>query len=71
MNWTFAQIIERISDGTYLYPGDVIGSGTCATGCLYELNSHAKAKEYWLKNGDTISIKADKIGTLRSVVKII
>ena len=31
MNWTFAQIMERASYGATLYPGDVIGSGTCGT----------------------------------------
>ena len=73
MTWTFAQIIERISNGTYIYPGDVIGSGTCATGCLYELNSNpALNKEpYWLKNGDLIKITADKIGSLENTVRII
>src|SRR5581483_6445710 len=34
MTWTFAQIIERASYGVTLSPGDVIGSGTCGTGCL-------------------------------------
>ena len=29
MTWTFAQILERASYGVTLYPGDVIGSGTC------------------------------------------
>ena len=38
MHWTFAQIISHISIGTTLYPGDIIGSGTCATGCLLEIN---------------------------------
>ncbi len=38
MTWTFAQILERASYGVELAPGDVIGSGTCGTGCLLELN---------------------------------
>ena len=38
MNLTFAQILERASYGVTLDPGDVIGSGTCGTGCLLELN---------------------------------
>ena len=40
MSWTFAQIIERVSLGTTIYPGDIIGSGTCATGCFLELNQN-------------------------------
>ncbi|MAV63861.1 MAG: fumarylacetoacetate hydrolase [Candidatus Marinimicrobia bacterium] len=71
MNWTFAQIIERISKGVKLYPGDVIGSGTCATGCFYELNSNKEEAEYWLKNNDEIELYAEKIGLLKTVIKII
>ena len=71
MSWTFAQIIERISNGTYIYPGEVIGSGTCATGCLYELNSNPSSKPYWLQDGDDISITAQKIGSLNNKIKII
>ena len=32
MTWTFAQIIERVSYGVDIFPGDIIGSGTCGTG---------------------------------------
>ena len=72
MNWTFAQIIERISMGSKIYKGDIIGSGTCATGCLYELNSNPKTKEKrWLKNGDKVKITADILGTLENTIKII
>ena len=71
MNWTFAQIIERISKGTKIYKGDVIGSGTCATGCFYELNSYPEAKQRWLKDGDTIRITAEILGTLENTIKII
>ena len=71
MNWTFAQIINRISEGCRLYKGDYIGSGTCATGCLYELNSYPNAKERWLKDGDNIKINAGILGTLDNTIKII
>ena len=71
MNWTFAQIIERISTGAHIYPGDVIGSGTCATGCLYELNSQPNKESYWLQDGDFIEIKADDLGILRNSIEII
>ena len=53
MNWTFAQIINQISKGTTLYPGDVIGSGTCATGCLLEINLTNKT-DNWLKLNDVV-----------------
>ena len=66
MSWTFAQIIERVSMGTTIYPGDVIGSGTCATGCFLELNQ--KINERWLKRGDKVELRVDKLGTLTNKI---
>ena len=66
MSWTFAQILERISMGTTIYPGDVIGSGTCATGCFLELNQ--KNNERWLRKGDKIELRVDKLGTLTNKI---
>lgn len=73
MDWTFAEIIERASYGVTLYPGDVIGSGTCGTGCYLELNGthalEAKAKgenfiPVWFKEGDTVEIEISGLGRL-------
>ena len=77
MNFTFAEIIERASYGVDLYPGDVIGSGTVGTGCFLELNGTKalKAKEKgedftptWLKEGDTIELKIDGLGSLKNKI---
>ena len=67
MHWTFAQIIEQISRGTTIYPGDVIGSGTCATGCFLELNQVNSEK--WLEDNDLIDITVSKLGTLRTLIR--
>ena len=64
MSWTFAQIIERISMGNTIYPGDVIGSGTCATGCFLELNQGNN--ERWLNKGDNIELNVEKLGSLKN-----
>lgn len=73
MTWTFAEIIERISYGAEIFPGDVIGSGTVGTGCYLELNGTwaIEAKErgetfnpVWLAAGDTIELSIDGLGTL-------
>ncbi|MGH7285240.1 MAG: fumarylacetoacetate hydrolase family protein [Polyangiaceae bacterium] len=64
MNWTFAQIIERASYGVTLYPGDVIGSGTCGTGCLLELNGSKITDNLWMKPGDVIELEIEDIGKL-------
>ena len=50
MNWTFAEIIERASYGVDLFPGDIIGSGTVGTGCLFEINGSVKEIMKILKN---------------------
>ena len=52
MNWT-SEIIERVSYGVELFPGDVIDS-IVGTGCLLELNGTGKRnnseyKERWIK----------------------
>jgi len=77
MNWTFAEIIERASYGTEIYPGDVIGSGTVGTGCYLELNGTwaLEAKErgekhtpVWLNEGDDITLTIDRLGTLSNKI---
>jgi len=69
MSWTFAQIIERASYGVTLYPGDVIGSGTCGTGCFLELNgSKVYDPAWWLAPGDVVECSIDMLGTLSNTV---
>jgi fumarylacetoacetate (FAA) hydrolase len=73
MDWTFAEIIERCSYGTTLYPGDVIGSGTVGTGCFLELNGTGKLndpnyEELWLKEGDVIEMEVEGLGKLKNTI---
>jgi fumarylacetoacetate (FAA) hydrolase len=68
MTWTFAQILERASYGVTLYPGDVIGSGTCGTGCFLELNGSKITKDQWLKPGDVVALEIDRLGRLEHTV---
>jgi fumarylacetoacetate (FAA) hydrolase len=68
MGWTFAEIIERVSYGTTLYPGDIIRSGPVGIGCFLELNGTGKLKdknytEQWLKPGDEIEMKIEGLET--------
>lgn len=74
MDWTFAEIIERASYGVTLHPGDVIGSGTCGTGCFLELNGTAKlnnpeAIPQWLKPNDVVVMEIDELGTLENTIE--
>jgi fumarylacetoacetate (FAA) hydrolase len=64
MNWTFAQILERASYGVTLRPGEVIGSGTCGTGCLMELNGSKVTDNLWLKAGDEVVMEIEELGRL-------
>jgi len=68
MTWTFAQIIERASYGVTLSPGEVIGSGTCGTGCLLELNGSKITDNLWIKAGDVVELEIDRLGTLTNRV---
>lgn len=73
MDWTFAEIIERASYGVQLYPGDIIGSGTVATGCFLELNGTGKLndpeyKEQWLQEGDIVEMEIDGLGILSNTI---
>jgi len=70
ISWSFADMIERASYGVDLYPGDLIGSGTCSTGCLLELNLSSK-NEIWLKPGDEIKLTVDYLGTLFNKIDFI
>jgi fumarylacetoacetate (FAA) hydrolase len=68
MSWTFAQILERASYGATLYPGDVIGSGTCGTGCFLELNGSKVTDNQWLRPGDNVALEIDRLGRLENHV---
>jgi len=73
MDWTFAEIIERCSYGTNIFPGDVIGSGTVGTGCMLELNGTALLEnpEYtprWIVEGDVIEMEIEGMGRLKNKV---
>lgn len=70
MSWTFAQIIERASYGVTLYPGDVIGSGTCGTGCFLELNgSKVFNPPLWLQDCDVVECEIEALGNLVNTVR--
>ena len=77
MTFTFAEIIERVSYGVEIFPGEVIGSGTVGTGCYLELNgtrkrlAEEKGESYepvWLQNGDDIELSIEGMGTLKNTI---
>jgi 2-keto-4-pentenoate hydratase/2-oxohepta-3-ene-1,7-dioic acid hydratase in catechol pathway len=67
--WSFGEMLAYASRGTRIAPGDVIGSGTCGTGCILELSLVHGADEYpWLQAGDVVELTVDRLGTLRNRV---
>jgi 2-keto-4-pentenoate hydratase/2-oxohepta-3-ene-1,7-dioic acid hydratase in catechol pathway len=69
IDWGFADMITYTSRGTTLRVGDVIGSGTVDTGCLFE--HYAMAPEQfrgWLRPGDEVRLVVEHLGELRQRV---
>ncbi|GAA3793164.1 fumarylacetoacetate hydrolase family protein [Amycolatopsis tucumanensis] len=69
MAWTFAELIAYASRGTWVRPGDVLGSGTCGSGCLAELwGWHGERQPPPLRIGDTVRMTVQGIGTIHNTV---
>jgi fumarylacetoacetate (FAA) hydrolase len=63
--FTFPQMIERASQHVLLRPGDVLGSGTCGTGCILELGTE---RHRWLQAGDEVEMAIERLGVLRNTI---
>ena len=67
MAWTFAEMISYASRGSYVAVGDVLGSGTCGSGCLAELWGWAgKQDPPPLRPGDVIRMDIAGIGSIEN-----
>jgi 2-keto-4-pentenoate hydratase/2-oxohepta-3-ene-1,7-dioic acid hydratase in catechol pathway len=67
--WNFGQLIEHASRGAELRTGDIIGSGTVGTGCILELaRSYGNDAYPWLKPGDNVMLKIERIGEIQAVI---
>jgi 2-keto-4-pentenoate hydratase/2-oxohepta-3-ene-1,7-dioic acid hydratase in catechol pathway len=63
--YSFGEMIERASEDATLYPGDIIGSGTVGSGCIWELGSEVHR---WLEPGDRVEVEVAQLGILRNQV---
>ena len=70
MGWTFEEMAAYASRGTWVRPGDVLGSGTCGNGgCLAELWGRNGAQTPPpLRPGDVVTLTVQGIGSLSSTV---
>lgn len=67
--WSFGEMLAYASRGACVEPGDLIGSGTCGTGCIAELSlTHGSEAYPWLKPGDEVSLTVEHLGTLTNRV---
>jgi fumarylacetoacetate (FAA) hydrolase len=67
MHYSFGEMIAHASQGVYLFPGDVLGSGTVGTGCLLELT---RGQGPWLEPGDIVELEIERIGRLSNQVGV-
>ncbi|MBJ7608976.1 MAG: fumarylacetoacetate hydrolase family protein [Candidatus Dormibacteraeota bacterium] len=69
IHWSFGEMISYASRGTRVAVGDVVGSGTCGTGCILELALvHGVERFPWLQPGDEVVLSVDRLGSLRNRV---
>jgi fumarylacetoacetate (FAA) hydrolase len=65
------ELLAHAARDTRLRPGDVLGSGTLAGGCLLELGPQDLGdghRERWIEPGDVVTLLAEGLGTLESPV---
>lgn len=69
MAYSFAEMTAHASRGTWVKPGDVLGSGTCGGGCLAELwGRQGRDAHPPLAPGDTVTVSVERLGTITSRV---
>jgi fumarylacetoacetate (FAA) hydrolase len=65
--WT--RLLAHAAQDTRLLPGDVLGSGTCGTGCILELRwTGMRDTRHWLRANDEVVLSAAGLGSLRNVI---
>ncbi|MEU1518742.1 fumarylacetoacetate hydrolase family protein [Streptomyces sp. NPDC005811] len=72
MSWTFEEMVAYASRGTWVRPGDVLGSGTCGNGgCLAELwGVRGRQDPPPLVPGDTVTLTVEGVGTVSNTVVV-
>ncbi|GAA2493999.1 fumarylacetoacetate hydrolase family protein [Streptomyces longisporus] len=70
MSWTFEEMVAYASRGTWVRPGDVLGSGTCGNGgCLAELwGVRGRQDPAPLRPGDTVTLTVEGLGSVSNTV---
>jgi 2-keto-4-pentenoate hydratase/2-oxohepta-3-ene-1,7-dioic acid hydratase in catechol pathway len=67
--WSFGEMLAYASRGANLRTGEVIGSGTCGSGCILELSATHGSEAYpWLEPGDEVVLEVEHMGTLCNTI---
>jgi fumarylacetoacetate (FAA) hydrolase len=70
-HFAWPEILAQASRDTRLRPGDVLGSGTLAGGCLLELGPQDFEDgrgERWIEPGDVVALSAPGLGSLETPI---
>jgi fumarylacetoacetate (FAA) hydrolase len=70
-HFAWPEILAQASRDTRLRPGDVLGSGTLAGGCLLELGPldfDGGRGERWIEPGDVVAVSAPGLGSLETPI---
>jgi len=63
--WSFAEMLVYASESAPVRRGDVLGSGTCGTGCILELSLvHGNEKYPYLQPGDEVELEVTGLGVV-------
>jgi fumarylacetoacetate (FAA) hydrolase len=71
-HFSWPEIVAHAARDTRLRPGDVLGSGTLAGGCLLELGplpAGDRPEGRWIEPGDGVALEADGVGRLQTPVE--
>ncbi|HEX2027548.1 MAG TPA: fumarylacetoacetate hydrolase family protein [Nitriliruptorales bacterium] len=69
VHWSFGEMVAHASRGTWVSPGDVIGSGAAGTGCILELSLlHGHDAYPWLEPGDEVTLEVERLGAITNRV---
>ena len=69
MAWSFEALVAYASRGTWVRTGDVLGSGTCGSGCLAELWGRSGSRlPAPLAVGDVVTMNVEGLGTISNRV---
>ncbi len=70
IHWSFEEMLSFAARGATLRPGDILGSGTCGTGCIVELSqTHGAERFPWLRPSNRVEVAVEQLGRIANTVQ--